>query len=71
VHPNIHNRCLPRDGLEDIIGDLQEDAIHVGRRLSVPDLLTSIGEIQDDGTHHSLQGDLIEHLWAIKRAELY
>jgi hypothetical protein len=43
----------------------------VDRGLSFSDLLTSMGEIQDVETHHSLRGDLIEHLWAIKGAELY
>jgi hypothetical protein len=58
-------------GMEDIIGDLQEDAIYLGRGLSFLDLLTSIGEIEDAETHHSLQGDLIEYLWIIKGAELH
>ena len=58
-------------GLEDIISNLQEDAIHVGKGLSFPDFLTNMGEIQDVETHHSLQGDLIEHLWAIKGAKLH
>jgi hypothetical protein len=31
--------------MDFIIGDLQEDAIHVGRGLSFPDFLTYMGEI--------------------------
>jgi hypothetical protein len=45
----LHNMILANEegvhGLEDIIGDLQEDAIHVGRGLSFPDFLTYMGEI--------------------------
>jgi hypothetical protein len=54
------------EGLEDIIGDLAENNIPVDRGLSFEELTTATRAIENSGTHYSLRGDLIEHLWSLK-----
>ena len=57
-------------GLEDIITDLQHDTKPLERGLSLDNLIASTREIENVETHYSLCGDLIEHLWAIKGANM-
>jgi hypothetical protein len=58
------------EGLEDIIGDLQVGAVPMQRGLTFQDLITGTSEILNSDTHFNLRGDLIEHLWKIKGANM-
>jgi hypothetical protein len=58
------------EGLEDIIGDLQVGAVPMRRGLTFQDLITGTSEILNSDTHFNLRGDLIEHLWKIKGANM-
>jgi hypothetical protein len=70
----LHNMILDDEdgveGLEDIIGDLQVGAVPMQRGLMFQDLVTGTNEILNSDTHFSLRGDLIEHLWKIKGANM-
>jgi len=59
------------EDLEDIVTELQrENTLPYGRGLTFDELLTSTREIEDADIHYGLRGDLIEHLWALKRANI-
>jgi hypothetical protein len=56
------------EGLEDIMPELQGDAMPCQRGLTFDDLLTTTIEIENIDAHYGLRGDIIEHLWALKGA---
>ena len=56
------------DGLDDIIGKLHEGNIPMQRGLSFDEFMTM--GIANANTHFGLRGDLIEHLWMLKGANL-
>lgn len=58
------------EGLEDLITDLMDGAIPLEWGLTFDNLVSSTIEIENSDTHFSLRGDLIEHLWEIKGANL-
>jgi hypothetical protein len=58
------------EGLEDIIPEFQGDAMPFQRGLTFDDLLTSTIEIENIDAHYGLRGDIIEHLWALKGANM-
>jgi hypothetical protein len=58
------------EGLEDILGDLPDDAPPLQRGLTFDDLVQGQIELENADTHYELRGDLIEHLWAFKGANL-
>lgn len=74
----LHNMILEDEvdvaGLDDIFGDRDGDVHarvdHLQRGLTFDQLLTSTVELENQDTHFSLRGDLIEHLWAIKGANM-
>ena len=56
------------DGLDDIIGKLHEGNIPMQRGLSFDEFM--IMGIVNANTYFGLRGDLIEHLWMLKGANL-
>jgi hypothetical protein len=71
----LHNMIVEDEkdveGLEDFILQLQGDAaMPFQRGLTFDDLLTSTIEIENIDAHNGLRGDIIEHLWALKGANM-
>ena len=70
----LHNMILEDEegveGLEDIIAELEVNAEPLQMGLTFQELLAGICEIEDSDTYYSLKGDLIEHLWSLKSANL-
>jgi hypothetical protein len=70
----LHNMIIEDeegvDGLEDIISELHEGNVPMQRGLAFEELVTKTREITNPDTHFGLRGDLIEHLWLLKDANL-
>jgi len=58
-------------GLKDIVTELLDNDLSFDRDLSFKDLISGTAEIQDVDSHFNLRGDLIEHLWALKGANMF
>lgn len=58
------------EGLNNIIGELHDGIVPMQRDLSFDELVTTTMEIENVDIHFGLQGDLIEHLWMLKGANL-
>lgn len=58
------------EGLEDLMPELMEGEILLERGLTFDNLVSNTIAIENSDTHFSLRGDLIEHLWEIKGANL-
>jgi hypothetical protein len=68
----LHNMILDDEcnvGLE-LPFDLDR-VVPLQRGLSFEDLVSGIVEIENSDLHYSLRGDLIEHNWALKGANMY
>ena len=70
----LHNMIIDDEegveGLDDIIGELHEGNIPMQRGLSFDEFMASTMDIANADTHFGLRGDLIEHLWMLKGANL-
>lgn len=69
-----HNMILEDEegveGLNNVIGELHDGINPMQRDLSFDELVTNTMEIENVDTHFGLRGDLIEHLWMLKGANL-
>lgn len=70
----LHNMIVEDEqdetGLEDIVSELLDNNLPFGRDLSFEDLMSGTTKLQDVDSHFGLRGDLIEHLWALKGANM-
>jgi len=57
--------------LEDIVTELLDNNLSFDRDLSFEDLVSGTDQIQDVDSHFGLRGNLIEHLWALKGANMF
>jgi hypothetical protein len=58
-------------GLENVLGNAAVDNVPMHRGITLDQFTTRTAEIENADTHYALRGDLIEHLWALKRAALH
>ena len=70
LHSMIVKDAKDVEGLEDIMPELQGDAIPFQRSLAFDDLLTTTIEIENINAHYGFRGDIIEHLWTLKGANM-
>jgi hypothetical protein len=70
----LHNMILEDEkdveGLEDILADLYANNVPIQRGMTFESLVANTIELENSDTHFGLRGDLIEHLWAVKGANM-
>jgi hypothetical protein len=70
----LHNMILEDEkdveGLEDILADLHANNVPIQHGLTFESLVANTIELENSDTHFGLRGDLIEHLWAVKGANM-
>jgi len=71
----LHNMIVKDEqdepGLEDIVTKLLDNNLPFDKDLSFEDSVSSTTKTQDVDSHFGLRGDLIEHLWALKGANMF
>ena len=71
----LHNMILEdeRDvpGLENVLGNAVVDNVAVRRGMTLDEFTAHTVEIENADTHYALRGDLIEHLWNLKGANMH
>ena len=58
-------------GRENVLGAATINNVPLHGAMSFEQLTTHTEEIENEDTHYGLRGDLIEHLWALKGANMY
>jgi hypothetical protein len=58
-------------GLENVLGNAAMENVALHRGVTLDQFTTHTAKIENADTHYALRGDLIEHLWALKGANMH